>query len=654
MTSASSDPGYGYTYQYVKDSGDVYSTGKGTSYFAGLGTDWDSMAIEEMVRALTNLRDGQYTTAAAQWRRLGTQLQGMLTQTQGAANTLLPQWDPAKSQAAAAFFDRIGGTTFSLAQWAETATANASALDRVATALVTARTALQGIYTQFLAEYNANIDQANAYANGAPLPKLTFPSRAPESVRRNAYVNSAKDAANAARRKYTAQAAKVMQDLAVVYRTSSVGLVEGFTFQGPKAVAKPTVSFPGAGRAGGAGSPGAAAMAAAAAAAARLRQRQAALAAQQAVVLRRLAARRAAAQAQLAAQQQFADQQAAAQGQLLAAQQQLAAAQAAAMQQLTAQQTTRQLARQAARQQFFGRPLTPGQLLAAGPGRPGLPPGSSPNSLGVDPASAAAGSGGAGLGSLRQFPPGTGPGEGLRSANPGLRGPGQGSAGYSGLRGRLAAGARGGVPPSGQPPLSGRREQRDAVAENDVRGPVTIRPEREDYLGDLPTVGTPPTGRLLADGFTPAAATPPPDLTGRDPSGPGPGGAARRRHQRRSAELSGRRRPQAAQAEDVLAPDTVVPPDLTGRRGLPEVDWRRVAGPELGADAELLGIRTGEQRPDHHASARAATSTAPASADANVAAETESLWTVHAPESLDAPVQQTRAGARRGEVLRPG
>jgi hypothetical protein len=620
------DGDFGYHHQHIKDSGDLYSTGKYTG--AVSFTDWSSSTIEQMVAQMSQLHDGQYTAAAQQWTRIAGQLTQLRSSLTGAGNALLPQWDPAGSDAAAVFFDRVGASSWSLDQWITTATSNAATLNLMAKDLTAARQKLQVVYQNFLAEWNQNVNKANYYATPEGMSELMklglqegagggIPDVSVQDWQRPLF-----KAADAARKKYTAQAGEVMTSLGKTYRENSGGLLEGDPFQGPTAAVNPLAALGQRIKAGGGGRlPGGGN------AAARLRgaaQQKAAAQRELAAEQRLLAQQQLAAEQKAAAAQQLAAQQLAAQqltAQQLSAQrlaaQRLAAAQQTAAQQLSAQQLAAQqlsvqqlaaqqlAAQQLAMQQLSAQQLAAQQLsaaqqlaaqqLAALPAGPAAG-GATAAAAALTPSEAAAfgaprslgqsgipgGLGGAGAGPLL---------EGARRTT--AAGGGFGSAGE--LRGRLGgasgSGSAGGLPGGGGQPLSGRRgrgENTDRAADSST----AVRPEREDYLADLPTVAAQPTSRLMSGGFPGATAPPPPSLTSRDREASGSAGTGRRtgpagggpqgRPGRQPGDLGGRRRndrkAEASRAdEDDLLAVAPAPPDLTGRHGLPAVDLAALA-----------------------------------------------------------------------------
>jgi hypothetical protein len=717
--SGPSDDNYGYRHQHIKDSGDLYSTGK---YTGGVSfTDWSEYTIEQMMATMSQLHDGQYTAAALQWRMIAgqlTELRGSLT---GAADEMHPQWNPAASKAAAVFFDRIGASSWSMDRWITTATDNAATLERMADDLAKKRKELQTVYQTFLGEWNSNVNKANYYntpEGTAEIMKLGVASAAGggmPNVSVSDWQRPYLKAANAARDKYTEKARDVMRNLGQLYRTNSVQLLESDTFQGPTTAVNPLAALGQRIQTGaGGGLPGGG----------NAKARLHAAEQQQLAVQRKLAAQREIANLQRRAQQQeltarqnlaqqklaaeqklaaqrdlAARQQAAAEAQKLAAQQELAqqrsateqmlaqrlAAQESALQQLAGQQqlALRQLTAQrleaqqrqaqelalqqrlstlpdrlAAEQQEAQARLLAEQEAQQAMVRQSLPTGPAVN---LPPTSRAAGlnlsPGGAGeagsLGTPRALPsggipggapgglPGGAPG-GLGAGGAGMR-PGNGGFGAAGprgeLRGRLGGspgpGSAGALPPGGGQPLSGRRGASESTSATGRSAPSTVRPEREDYLADVPTAGPQPITRLGADGFS-AATPPPPSLTSRGskqsgPTGRGTGSSSTRPGQR-SADLSGRRR--SARRSDPLDEDAVlvdqpIPTDLNGRNGLPAVNLDEpievvtALTARFGAPGGAASTRPPEVqvRPDPQATPGTA-----AKADAELDPE-EELWT---------------------------
>jgi chemotaxis protein histidine kinase CheA len=267
---------------------------------------------------------------------------------------------------------------------------------------------------------------------------------------------------------------------------------------------------------------------------------------------------------------------------------------------------------------------------------------------------------------------GLGGGMGRGPMNPGMRGRG-GMPGMGEGEGEGSPGSRSPMGGRGDKQLNGNGEQ---------AAKTLSMPESEEHLGlnEVPTAPKLLAGRLDPNQVAETELhTVRPTMAGRlgDPGGPGGmrgpqmPGAPRGNRQLTPEELGGRRKRMAdataAEDEELMSAPTLLVPDLTGRHGLPEIDWEQVRNGELGVDEEMLGAR-GKPAPtpevadpaarlarrrkdgkDRKAEEEQAASTV-------VAAETaEELWKVETPEVIDAPAEQrdTEERQQRGQVLGP-
>src|SRR5262249_50233245 len=198
-----------------------------------------------MVRLLAVQHDGHLHGAALAWDKMIGLLNHLKDSLSGAGTTLESGWDPAKSDAAANFFQHLGASTWSLDEWITLATQNKQAVEAVATAIGTARTKMAAIYKNYLSEWNYNINKANYYATPAGQAEL-YKLGMQEAAAGGIPDVSVKDwqapyvkAAQAARQKYTDQAKQVMSDLGDAYLSHWAALNEGRKFQGPTNAVNP-------------------------------------------------------------------------------------------------------------------------------------------------------------------------------------------------------------------------------------------------------------------------------------------------------------------------------------------------------------------------------------------------------------------------------
>ncbi len=655
--NASNNYGYTFAPDYIPEAGDpkkdLYS--KGVMPTPGPPTDWSGMTIQMMVPMLNALHEGQYTGAATIWNNIVSQLTDMNTTMGNAGNTMMPGWDPTKSDAATAFYQQLGASLYSYQSWILFATQNKTALEGVATAITQAKKDMGPIYKNFLSEYNTNVSKANYYdtaAGQSEIMKLGVAEAAGggmPDVSTDDFKKPYLQAAQAAISKYSDQARAVMQTLAGAYSQNWGALNEGITFQGPKTSVNPldglinkvNQNINAQNAAAKAAMQAAATQAAALQAAAQ----QKAAAAQAAANKKMAAAKAAAAAAQKKAQEQMAAQQKAAQTAAQAAQQKAQAQQAAAQKQLTAQQAAAAAQQQALAQQAAGRAAlataqqkaqaeqtaaeqqlaqqqkqlgNPQQIAVDGPGAAGLVP-MRPGALGLTGAGTPGLNGNgrpgsAGLGDPEAINANGAGSAGLSGGRPNLGGLGRSGltsgqqAGFSGrppsnpgLRGRGGMG----MGEEGHPPM-GRKQGGDGTGgKGDGKEAArTLRPESEDYLmAGAPNSTAPPSGRL--DGrFAFGAGTdggpvvpPQAGLPGRLGGMPEMPGSPRGNRQLSREELAGRRQQRPGESlveesEDLMAPPLLGRPNLSGRVGLPEFEWdQEIAGAEMGAESEMLGTR---------------------------------------------------------------
>lgn len=190
-----------------------------------------------------------------------------------------------------------------------------------------------------------------------------------------------------------------------------------------------------------------------------------------------------------------------------------------------------------------------------------------------------------------------GGGMGGRPMNPGMRGRGGMPGAEEGEEGS----------PGSRAPMGGRGDKK-LGADGQPAAHTVSMPESEEHLGldHLPTAPKLLAGRLDPEQVaqTEISAVRP-TMSGRlgGPGGPGsPGGmrgpgmpGAPRGNRRLSPEeLAGRRKKafeRAAEEDELMATPTLLVPDLTGRNGMPEIDWEQVREGGLGVDEEMLGAR---------------------------------------------------------------
>jgi hypothetical protein len=257
--------------------------------------------------------------------------------------------------------------------------------------------------------------------------------------------------------------------------------------------------------------------------------------------------------------------------------------------------------------------------------------------------------------------------------NPGMRGrPGMGMPGGEGEEGA----------PGSRSPMGGRGDKKGGPGTGAQKLPQVNMPESEEYLTDMPTAPELLAGRLGGSPPVESAFTPPrPGLPGKlDGSGPGgPGrpmmpGAPRGNRKLTPEELAGRRKRIAdAEEEDaLLSPALLLRPDLTGRNGMPDIDWAQIRSGELDADPEMLGVRakpapasTEVDMPSRLAAKRrkdgkdaAAERKAEDTQETALRESLDELWSVQTPEVIEAPTErkeeQQQQQDQRGRALGTG
>ncbi len=628
--------------------------------------------------------DGRLYGMAHLWDQFVTHLQNLQTTVGNATDRLAvgPDgkggWPPSKSEASRSFLQNVGKATYSISDWITFGQQNAQSFRDVAKQVATSRKNMEDIYRNFVRDYNSAIDQLNSddkkakdSSNDSGLSKAGqwFVSGETDG---QYYADQAKQDRkdkDEVMKKYTRQAQGEMKKLADVYASSYFALNEGTTYKGPLKSQNPLDAYVQRvkGLAGGANPAlGGAAQQAAAA------QRQ-------------MAAQRQAMQQKFAAQQkQLKEQLQKKQDQLIAnRKKQLEQQEKLQKDRLAAEQRRLEQQQNALQQQIANQSAQfNAQRTALGPQANRFNAERSAmrqrtNNLGNEVSNGASRveaeqnamrqrMNGVNENGLRQTGGGT-PGRGGMMRPPQLGRP----AGNSGLRGR-AGGPPGEEKTPGRSPLGGRGDRRKGERPGAKKGTDAARPESEEYLGEgVPTAPERLAGRLDGQQTGPAEITPPrAGLPGRGgPGGRGPNmpGAPRGR-QLTPKDLNGRRQRMSdakAEEDELFTPLSFARPDLTGRNGLPEIDWERVDHGEIGVDPELTGARGAaakaapqpgmaerligrSQRKDDKRKDKAAGESDQAASEAS-----EELWTVETPESIDTPAEQ-KVDERRGRVLGSG
>jgi hypothetical protein len=606
-------------------------------------TDWSKMDIVAIATLIYHQHDGPYRAASLTWYKITLHLGHIKTQLQQHGGELAKGWDPAKNEAASNFFHYVGASTWSMDEWITFALQNRDATLAVAGAISKARRDMAALWDRYQRDYLPHLVPPAGWDKSQP-----FVPKDGDGIPLNMA---------AIKKQFDLEAQGIIKELAGVYAGNWALLNEGHRFQGPTNAASPgkaledrmpdimanlKAGLPG----GGKGLSGAAN------------------------------------QKQLQAMQQQLDAQLAQQKQALEK----------ALQEQAQQAELAKQALQQQQQQQLGQVPTFPPIQVGQPGPIGaLPPGALP-AFGLPPSVTGAGPAGAGF----KGPTGLsnfnltgdlagrgGNPNGLlgRSGLPGMGGgmpgmpggPGGRGMGNPGLRGRLGGPGQPGAPgnPGARSPFGGRRDDRDKD-----RASGSIRPESEEYLSNLPTGPGQMTGRLAGGGFE-DSLTPPPgaNLPGRPgipgqrggpgqpgfPGQPGvPGGGGRGRAVT-PEDLAGRRQ-RALDAEindDLMAPPLLLRPDLTGRRGMPAIDWDQVAPAEMGTERAMLGSRgappqSGPGMAERLARRRKETETEKARPEQERRSEdatgADELWTVATPETIEAPAEP-KEHEQRGKAL---
>lgn len=258
--------------------------------------------------------------------------------------------------------------------------------------------------------------------------------------------------------------------------------------------------------------------------------------------------------------------------------------------------------------------------------------------------------------------------------------------GTSGLRGRLGGPNGEGERANGRAPLGGRGENRRPGIGSPGERRAGVPAESEEYLGETPTAPELLEGRLGNTEMPGAASVVPPrpSIPGRAggpgiPGARGPGGrgpmmpgAPRGTRSLQSQELAGRRKrmsdAQAEADEELMTPPVLMQPDLTGRNGMPEIDWEKV-GSTVGAESEMLGSRgaaartpivpgmaerlAARNRKADPARNRRSEQKKDADQPESAVEAVEELWAVQTPEVIDTPTEH-KVEHQPGRVLGTG
>jgi hypothetical protein len=613
-------------------------------------TNWDSVDIVAIATLVYHQHDGPYRAASLTWYRIALHIGHLKTQTQDAGGKLTGGWDPAKNDAAANFFQFIGASTWSMNDWIQAAINARDATLNVANAIDTARREMSTLFAGYQRDYIEN-------GNPVPLTGDIYQWTGPHII------NGKEVPPDTIKRDYDHRARQVVQKLSDAYAENWATLFEAHRFQGPTKAESPGTALqnrlpeiihnlrkglPGGGR----GMPNP-----------HNQQQVQALQAQldQQIAHQKLEMEKA---LQDAAREAEAARQA-------ALQQQQALSQVPAFPAIQVGQPGPSGALPPGMLPTFALPTSLTGLAATGPGAAGL-------------------KGPAGLGNFDLNPERSGLNRNLLGRSnlsgaggmPGMPGGAGRGMGNPGLRGRLGAPGGPGAPgnPGSRSPLGGRRDDdRDKG-----RTAGFTRPESEEYLADLPTGPGQMTARLAGTSMGEDALTPPPGagmpgrpgMAGRPAipgqRGPGQGGPGQPGFPGQPGmpgggrpvkpeDLAGRRQRTAdAEAnEDLMAPPPLLRPDLTGRKGLPVIDWDQVAGAEMGAERAMLGSRgapaatgpgmaerlTGRRKDKEKAQTRPEQER---TEDATTAGD--ELWTVATPETIGAPTE-TKVDDQRGKAL---
>jgi hypothetical protein len=623
-------------------------------------TDFSRTTTTEIATLIYRQHDGPYRQASLTWYRICLYLGGIKAKLNEEGGKLANGWDPAKNDAAANFFHFVGASTWSIDEWITFAIQNRDATLNVANAINKARTEMATLWSGYLKDY------VGLYNNPSTVP-----------VTGNIYEGTpigpdgqpmSDDQVQKIKNKYDDRARGIIKELADTYAGNWFALNEGHKFQGPTNAVSPgkaienrkddlmanlTPKLPGGGTLPSGVSP----------------QQIAAIQAQldQQLALQKQAMEDALHQAQLEEQARLADLQ--------------------------------QQQQQALNQIPTFAPIPVGQ-----PGPSGvLPPGALPT-FGLGQLPGGAGPATAGL----RGPGGLGnfdlsgeeanltrnnngllgrsglPGAGGMPGMPGGPGAGRGF-GNPGLRGRMGGPGQPGMP--GGPGSRGLGGRRDREGDRDPgRAAGFVRPESEEYLADTPTAPGQLAARMAGDLSTDGLTPPPGGLPGAGvpgglggpgrpgipaqrggpgtpgfPGQPGVPGSGGRGRPMKPEDLAGRRQREIDSEldEDLMAPPLLLRPDLTGRKGIPVIDWDQVAGAEMGAERAMLGSRGAPAAPSQPGMAdrlsgrrkdKEREQTRPEQERTEDAAAENELWTVERPETIEAPTE-TKVDDQRGKTL---
>lgn len=627
--------------------------------------------------------DGRLYGMAHLWDQFVTHLQH-LQRTVGNAADLLAVgpdgkggWPPSKSEASRNFLLNVGKATYSINDWITFGQQNARSFRDVAKQVATSRKNMEDIYKNFVRDYNSAMDQLNEdNKKAAEHSKDGGWSKGWQIANSWSFETDAEKYADKARddrkhkdevmKAYTRKAQAEMKKLADVYASSYFALNEGTTYKGPLKSQNPLDAFVQRvkGLQGGANPALTNAAQQAAAAQRQMAAQRQAMQQNYAAQQKRLNEQLQKKQEQLAAnRRKQLEQQEQRQQQRLAAEQRQLEQQRNALQQQIADQSAQYYAQQTALGSQANRFNTEQTAMRQRTNSVSNEVTNGASRVESEQTAMRQRMNGFNENGLRQ--PGGTPGRSGMMRPPQMGRP----SANSGLRGRTG-GPPGEEKTAGRSPLGGRGASRKG-GPGAKRDAEAARPESEEYLGEMPTAPERLAGRLDGSQIGSAEITPPrPGLPGRGgPGGRGPTipGAPRGR-QLTPKDLNGRRQRMSdaeAEEDELFSPLSFARPDLTGRNGLPEIDWDRVEHGEIGVDPELTGARgtaakatprpgmaerlagRGKRKDDQRPVNAADDS------DQSVSEAAEELWTVETPESIDTPTEQ-KVDERRGRVLGSG
>ncbi|WP_432832756.1 hypothetical protein [Dactylosporangium sp. CA-092794] len=216
-------------------------------------TDFAHYSIEQAYAAIQLESDGAAYGAALVWGRIRGYIDSVVEDMINRGNAMEPSWSPAKSMAAATFFSKIAAALMSLREWSQHASGNATALRALGDVIRDARDTVDpakgipALYTQYkqrmlaiITEYDTNLAKMREAQRTSSLATGTYRTDAEiDTLEARQFLDLTNAKKDATRNYYSQQAAIIMNRVADAYTTAREEVAAGFVYQGPTAAAEP-------------------------------------------------------------------------------------------------------------------------------------------------------------------------------------------------------------------------------------------------------------------------------------------------------------------------------------------------------------------------------------------------------------------------------